>query len=410
MDPETEQTEPAPDPRRPAGGPRWRTVTVALLLAVAYVLAPLTVVAIWARNTVVRTDRYVATVAPLASDPAIQGAVAEYVTNQLFQQVDVKQLAREALPEKADFLAGPLAAGLKTFTRDSAQNFLASDTFHKLWAQANRFAHSQMTALVLGEGTKSVSTSGGKVTLDLSSVIKAVQKRLKDAGIDIFDNVPVKRLGRKFVLFQSKDVVKVRSGVNLLRRVALVLPVLTLASLAGAVLLSRNRRRTVMHAGIGLAIGAGVLAAGFSVARSLYLDAIVSQRRDAAAAVFDTLLRYLRSGIRAVLVFGLLVGSGAVLAGPSRLAVRLRSLTNKGLQEVGDMAEESGLDAGPVATLVARHKPGLRSAVLVLTFVALVFWDQPTPKVVLFLALLVLVALAVIEIVGRDPRRQHSES
>jgi len=382
---------------------------VALLLTVAYVLAPLSLLAVWVRNTVVSTDRYVATVGPLASNPAIQGEVAEYVTKQLFQQVDVEKLAREALPQKAEFLAGPLTAGLREFTRGTAQKFLASDAFHRLWGQANRFAHSQMVALVLGEGTKSVSISNGKVTLDLSSVVQAVQKRLKDAGIDIFDQVPLKEVGGKFVLFQSKDVVKVRRGVNILRKVAFVLPVLMFASLAGAAVLSRNRRRTVLHAAIGIAIGAGALAAGFSIGRSLYLDAVVGQHRDAAAAVFDTLLRFLRAAIRTTLALGLVVAVGAVLTGPSRVAVRLRSASRRGLDELGEQAEESGFDAGPVAGLVARHKPGLRAAVLVFTFTALAFWERPTPKVVLLLALLVLALLAAIEVVGRPvgaaPRR-----
>jgi hypothetical protein len=40
-----------------------------LLIVVACVLAPLGVVAVWARNQVTNTDRYVATVAPPASDP-----------------------------------------------------------------------------------------------------------------------------------------------------------------------------------------------------------------------------------------------------------------------------------------------------------------------------------------------------
>jgi type VI protein secretion system component VasK len=59
---------------------RWRTIVAALLLVLACVLAPLGVVAVWARNQVTNTDRYVATVAPLASDPAIQQAITDRIT------------------------------------------------------------------------------------------------------------------------------------------------------------------------------------------------------------------------------------------------------------------------------------------------------------------------------------------
>ena len=55
----------------PAGRQRWRTILAVVLIVVGCVLAPLAGVAVWARNQVTNTDRYVRTVAQLASDPAI---------------------------------------------------------------------------------------------------------------------------------------------------------------------------------------------------------------------------------------------------------------------------------------------------------------------------------------------------
>jgi hypothetical protein len=60
-----------------------------LLIVLGCVLAPLSVVAVWTRNQVTNTDRYVATVAPLASDPAIQQAIADQVTAQVLTCLDV---------------------------------------------------------------------------------------------------------------------------------------------------------------------------------------------------------------------------------------------------------------------------------------------------------------------------------
>ena len=51
----------------PAARRRWRTVVAALLLVLACLLAPLSLVAVWTRNQLIDTDRYVATVTPLAA-------------------------------------------------------------------------------------------------------------------------------------------------------------------------------------------------------------------------------------------------------------------------------------------------------------------------------------------------------
>ena len=55
----------------PVSRQRWRTIVAVLLIVVGCVLAPLAGVAVWARNQVTNTERYIRTVAPLASDPAI---------------------------------------------------------------------------------------------------------------------------------------------------------------------------------------------------------------------------------------------------------------------------------------------------------------------------------------------------
>ena len=65
------QAAAAPRPPRPGGRQRWRSIVAVLLIVLGCVLAPLAGVAVWARNQVTNTERYIRTVAPLASDPAI---------------------------------------------------------------------------------------------------------------------------------------------------------------------------------------------------------------------------------------------------------------------------------------------------------------------------------------------------
>src|SRR4051812_40037308 len=84
--------------------PRWRRWTAGTLIVLSCALAPLSVMAVWVRNQVLNTDRYVENVTPLASDPAVISTVAADVTADLFASVDVQQAAEDALPPRADFL------------------------------------------------------------------------------------------------------------------------------------------------------------------------------------------------------------------------------------------------------------------------------------------------------------------
>jgi hypothetical protein len=56
-------------------------------------------------------------------------------------------------------------------------------------------------------------------------------------------------------------------------------------------------------------------------------------------------------------------------------------------------------------TWVYANKKALRVGAVALASLALVFWSRPTGKVVILLAVLLLVALALIEFLGRPPER-----
>src|SRR3569833_304651 len=85
--------------------PRWR-----LLLAVGFLLVPISAIAIWSRNQLLNTDRYVNTVSPLASNSDIQHAVATRAVDALFSSVDVPEKISDVLPERAQFLGDTIAA------------------------------------------------------------------------------------------------------------------------------------------------------------------------------------------------------------------------------------------------------------------------------------------------------------
>jgi hypothetical protein len=120
--------------------------------------------------------------------------------------------------------------------------------------------------------------------------------------------------------------------------------------------------------------------------------------RDAAAAFFDTVVRFLRTGLRTGFTIGIVLAAGAWFTGRSTHAVRVRTVCAGVLT---GLAEHEDWEFGPTGAWVAAHKRALHVAIAVAGAAVLVFWSDPGPKGVLVVTGVVLVAIAVVEVVGR---------
>jgi hypothetical protein len=406
----------APPGRRPRPRQRWRAVVATLLIVVGCVLAPLSVVAIWARNQVTNTDRYVATVSPLARDPAIQNAIADQITAQIFNYIDVQGLTTQAvdalaerglpprLAEQVEALSGPIANGVRNFTREQVGRVVASDAFADAWVQANRLAHQELVAALTGEGGRAITVENDTVSVNMAAFVQTVKQQLVASGFSLAARIP--DVDVSFVLFQSDDITRARAGFNLLNTLGVWLPIVALILLALGVYVAKDHRRALVGAALGVAVAMVILALGLAVFRSIYLDGVPATvlPHDAAAILYDTIARFLRLGIRTILVLALVVAAGAFLTGQSVTAVRARQGLTGAIGWLQGSAEQAGFRTGPVGTWVHGNKRALRIGAVVLAALALVFWDRPTGKVVLGLTLVLLVVLALIEFLGRAPR------
>lgn len=399
----------------PARRARWRSVTATALITLGCLLAPLAVVAVWASDQVSDTGRYVETVAPLADDPAVQTAVTDDITDQVFTYVDVQGItsqALEALGERGlspavtaqlQALSGPLESGVRSFVHDRVAGFVASDRFATAWEQANAAAHAQLVNLLEGEDTGALSTANGAVALDIGPFVAQVKQQLVDQGFTIASRIPP--VETAFVLVQSDQIGKAQNGYKLLNRLGDWLPVISLVLIGLGVYVAKGHRRALVGAGLGVAAGMLVLGVVLAVVRPLYLDAVPDDALppDAAAAVFDTLVRFLRQALRAVLVCFLVIAAAAFLTGGSPTALRTRAGLTKGIGRLRGSADSAGLRTGGTGVWVYEHKRALRIGAVVLGAAALTFWGHPTVGVVLGLTVAVLVAVALVEFLAQAP-------
>jgi hypothetical protein len=389
-----------------ASAPRWRRITCAVLVVLVCVLAPVSLLAVWTRNTLLDTNQYVDTVGPLAQDSAIQNAVANRVVQALETNVDLEGEIKDALPEKAAFVAPFVARGIENFARDATLRLMESDRFQNLWNEANRRAHTQVVAVLTGEGGDRVSTKNGEVVVRLGPIVETVREQLSKLGIDIFSGSGGDRVSRQLVLFQSEDLTKIQGAVSLLDDIAIWLPILMLVLLVLAIAISPNRRRTILRTAIWIAVGMALVLVIFNVGRTVYLDAVTSAgaNRDAAEAAYNQILEFLRLSARTAFVVAVVVAIGAWLAGPGRTATRVRSGV-KGLAEGEGAGEQTSL-----GRFVAHYRTPLRVVIIGVALVVLVVLNAVTPLTVLVIAVVVVLLLLLVEFLARGAPKDDGDA
>src|SRR4051794_6141324 len=389
-------------PHQSASGHGWRRVVVVLLLVLGALLAPVSVIAGYVKTQIEDTDRYVSTVAPLASDPLVQAYVADTVSRELLAQVDVKQYVQDALPDRAQVLAGPISNALISFTNQAALRIIQSDQFQKVWVEANRIGHRQLVKVLTGKGDAVTVSSNGAVTLDLSKVAATVKEQLQATGIDALSKVPLDRVQGEVTVFQSKNLYQARHAVNIVDKLAFILPFIVVACFGGAILLSRDRRRTFIKAAFALTAGVALLAVSINTGRGIYLHAVENHiPRGAAGVFYDTLLRSLHTAVRNGLLISLVVATAASLAGPSRLAVAVRERWLHGIGWIGAEADHLGWGVVSPNGWIRRSRRPLRIAVAVVAFVVAFRWSHPTSAVLFWIVVAAVFCLAVIDFYGR---------
>ena len=397
-------------------GRALRSAASAVLIVLACVLTPVTVITVWVHDIALDTDRYVRTMKPLATDRAIEDAVRHRLVDAVDVRVNGKQitadisnwLKSQGLPPRAADAVKALAPQVDEAAHAAAdrvaKRFVESDRFEKLWVTANRTAHSAVVHALTGKGRGAIGVAEGTVTLDVGTAVEQVKKDLVDAGVQPAAKIPA--VEKQVVLFQSDQLDQFQDAAHALDLAGYWMPVITVLLGAAGILLAHRRRRALAKAALGAAVGCLIVAIGLVVARRYYMDhlppSVLSE--PAAAAVFDTLLRFLKATLRTVIVLGVIVALGAYLVGPGRLPRAVRSGSERGADSAARWAEAHGITTGRAGTWTEDNRKWLTLGALLVIALVFALWNDPTTLTVLVLAIILLAALAVIALLAADGR------
>ena len=259
--------------------------TLAALAAAAITLA---LVAGYVRHAAVNSHQFANRATVALRDDSVRTLIAGKITDEV------------VLKHQSDLIAA------RPIIQSLSSSLIGSRAFTKLFRAGVRDVHRT----VFDRDRDTVTLTVADVGTVLAAGLEQVKPSLaKDADATGRVEILKRDLGNT-----GGDLARLADKVRLL---ALILAALSVALAAGALIVSPDRRATVVHLGVGVAAGAVVVVIAYAILRSIAVNHVDSpDGRAAAGAVWDAFLQDLRTAA------WVLAGSGAVVAAAAASLLR----------------------------------------------------------------------------------------
>ena len=322
-------------------------MVVWLLIVVSTVVLLIAALTVWVKRQVLDTGNFTASTTEVMRNPKVQSALATFLVDQIYENVDVKADLQKQLPKNLKGLAGPASAALNDYGTRAAIRLLGTDAVINLVEAATRLAHTEFLRIVDDK-----PGAGQKVYLQLRPVVLKLAARL---GLE--DQAAAKLpadAGQFLVLDDTNGTIStVRQSVKLVRALSLFLLLVVVALYVAAIWTARGwRREAILRCGVGVLVVGLLLFVIRHVLQGVLLDALVGQRpaRPAVSAAYLVLTQLLMASAWTAVAVGLITVSLAFLAGPSRSARAFRTFAAPGLVRLPWIAW--GLDGAAILLIL----------------------------------------------------------
>ncbi|MBK8294768.1 MAG: hypothetical protein IPK93_08365 [Solirubrobacterales bacterium] len=131
---------------------------------------------IWANQQALDTDSWVKTSDKVLEDPAVQVELAQYITDELFDSIEIDGVTRADLPAGLRDLRDISPEGLRREAPVEVLKALNAPQFRQIWSESNRTAHASLMRDLDGSGN--LAAQDGKVTLDLNPIVTSMSTQL----------------------------------------------------------------------------------------------------------------------------------------------------------------------------------------------------------------------------------------
>jgi hypothetical protein len=307
----------------PAPLSKKRRILIWTLVVGASVIALVSILTTWVNRQMLDNSAWNKATTQVIEDPQVQSSIATYTVNQLYENINVAQALANRLPPTLQPLAPTLAGALQQPATRSVTGALTRPRIQQLFIQVSAIAHQKLVNVLENKTGHGISTGNGDVTLDLHQFVVEIGTEI---GIpqDALAKLPNK--AGTITLMRSDQLSAAQTGIQAVRVLSVWLLVAVFALYGIAIWLARGARRaTLRNAGLGLAL-VGLLVLVLRTLLGNYLvSSLASPGYEHAThrlwLIGTSLLGQIGS---ATLLYGLVAAFGAILAGPTRIATRLR--------------------------------------------------------------------------------------
>jgi len=373
----------------------WRKTLAVLTVSLASALLVTGNLLLWAGNTFVDTDKYVAAVGPLIEEPEIQSALASYSTQQLFNNTDVEAYVVSVLPTQAAVLAPQLTSQLKNYTESTIEKILASQKMEDYWYSSLTKRHNAFINFV--------KEYQGDETIQVSDIYNQITKQLTDTKLSFLAN---KQLPEKYGSIEVATVGwlpvlhKVASNIGIYQAITTALFLgLSLAS----IYLAANKRKMIIRLGIIYTIVMLLTLLSARIVRGIVVSEVSPEYQTAVQIAYSTVLNGLALQTIMISMLGLFTAFAAWISGPYKGAVVLKKrfnlLLSGKLHESIFSKKENAFTLWTGANKRKLQYISLASVSLVMLAVEL------SPRLVLVYAAVLILIIAAIETLAAPEKR-----
>lgn len=392
--------------RKPVlSGSRWRTVVSAVCIVMASILVPLSVMGAWARVQLVDKEAFVAVFAPLIEEEAVQDLIVDETMSAISAKVDFAALTGEVfdgiselgLPPRAstalDLLRQPAADGLTNLVESTVTSVVASEVFSDTWANTLRGAHRAFTSASTSDGGGVIVLTPDGLGVEIGPLIEEIKANLSDRGVAAAALIPV--VDRTVIIGDGEALVTVRTTYAIADMAGWWMPVATLALFILGIGVARRRSVAVLCAGVGIALGSGVLGVGLTIGASAM--AIAAGGLDLSPAALDVIYAQVTGDIQrsawAFFTLGIITAVIGWVWGPTAAAQRTRGGAEALNASMRRSLAARGFDTGRWGRWLAQYRVAVRFAIAVVV-VAWLFLLPPASVGGVFIVLGVALAIA----------------